>query len=547
MRSTLRIFWVILALTLAALAPAQSHSKWSATVEPSDVRRGEATTLFVRLELETGWHAYQIGQTGGPLGIEIELLPNAGVESLGKVLAPEAKTKFDSGFKIDVGYYEGSVVFGIPVRLASDVPSATQSIPLKVRVKAQTCNDVGCDRPREETLSIDLAVAPGESRAERIVASLEVPKQPEAAAATPSGSAESQTQEPTSAPKDSSLFGIFIAGVLGGLLALLTPCVFPMIPVTISFFSKLNPDDARGHMKAALLYCAGIIVSFTALGMIVTIALGKNGTFILANNIWVNLGLFLLFVVLAMSLFGVFELVLPASFVTKISSPSRRGGIIAPLLMGLTFALTSFTCTVPVVGGLLAGAAAGDRLYPIVGMLGFSGALALPFLLLAFFPKMLQALPRAGAWMVTAKAFMGFLELVAALKFLSNIDLVLKWGLITKPVFLAVWSTLFLMAGLHLYGWIKLPHDAGGKIGMARRAIAVATFAIGVYCLGAINGAPMGVVVGLLPPSDYGIPSERRVVPSPGSATWIKEDYPKALAESKASGKPLFIDFTGYT
>jgi thiol:disulfide interchange protein DsbD len=205
-----------------------------------------------------------------------------------------------------------------------------------------------------------------------------------------------------------------------------------------------------------------------------------------------------------MSLFGVFELILPSSLLTKVTgSTSKAGSTIAPLLMGLTFALTSFTCTVPIVGSLLAGAATGDRIYPALGMIGFSLALALPFLLLAMFPTLLKKLPRSGSWMVTAKSFMGFLELVAALKFLSNIDLVLKLGILTKPVFLAIWASLFVIAGIHLLGWIKLPHDSPGKIGVVRKLFALASLASAVFCLAAINGASLGPVSGLLPPTNY--------------------------------------------
>lgn len=542
MHRSLRILLALGLAILACAAPAQEFFKWSAEVAPKDTRAGESAQVVLTLDLQDGWHAYQIGQTGGPLGLGIELLDGP-AEQQGDVLAPIPAKKFDKAFNVEVGYYEKQAKFAIPIRIDPANPSGS----IKVRVKTQVCNASGCDRPREQVLEVPFKVAAGEARPDRLAAMTTLPEQPPQPGVDPAKADKPAESEGKTEEGGKSLWGIFVLGFAGGLLALVTPCVFPMIPVTISFFSKQG-EDRRAHVRAALLYCVGIIVSFTGLGLLVTILLGKNGTYILANNIWVNLALFLLFVVLALSLFGVFELILPSGFLTKITGSTRRGGAVAaPLLMGLTFALTSFTCTVPVVGGLLAGAAAGDRLYPTVGMIGFSMALALPFLLLALFPTLLQALPKSGGWMVTAKAFMGFLELAAALKFLSNIDLVLKLGVLTQPVFLALWATIFIFAGVHLFGWIKLPHDSGAKVGPIRAAFGLLSIVGAGYCLAAMNGASLGTVGGLLPPPDYPYRTKTNSVAKAGEKPWILNDFPRALAESKATGKPILIDFTGYT
>ena len=533
---------MVLACLLACVSLAQPLKfKWTGSLENADVRPGEATRILLRIDLDPGWHAYKIGQQGGPLGIELNL-KDGPFESAGDPITPEPKKKFDKNFNVDVGYYDGSAVFALPVRLKEGIAGKQSA---EIEIKTQICNDKGCDRPRTETIKVDFEAASGEVRTDRIAASDRVPDQPASSTETaPETGSEKPAETPAPMPSG-SLWAIFITGFGSGILALITPCVFPMIPVTISFFSKQG-GDRKSHVRAALLYCLGIVVSFTTLGMLVTILLGKNGTYILANNLFVNGGLFILFVVLAVSLFGAFELVLPSGMLTKITnSTSKSGAIIAPLLMGLTFALTSFTCTVPVVGGLLAGAAAGDRLYPIVGMVGFSSALALPFLALAMFPQLLQKLPKAGSWMVTAKIFMGFLELAAALKFLSNIDLVLKLGLITAPVFLAIWFTIFLLAGIHLWGWIRLPSEGAPKIGVVRRIFAVASVGMAMWCLAGINGADMKTVAALLPPDPY--PGKTSTVSHKDELPWILNDYQKALAESKSSGKPLLIDFTGYT
>ncbi len=537
---------ITLLLTLVStMGLSQPTVKWSVKLVPSDVRAGEATQIHVQAELGPESHIYKVGQTGGPTPTEIELKANPSVEALLDVLAPEPKTKFDKNFNVDVGYYEGKPIFALPVRIAEN---AKGSVEVEVRIKSQVCDAVSCDRPKEEFLKLKIDIQAGETRTDRIAANLELPEQPvvEATPKSDPGSGSEPIDPATGQPGKTTIWGIFALGFGAGLLALLTPCVFPMIPVTISFFTKQSGDDQKKLIRTALIYCLGIIVSFTGLGIAVTLALGKNGTQILANNVGVNLFLFLLFIVLAMSLFGVFELVLPAKFTSKVDQLGSKGGsVIAPLLMGLTFALTSFTCTVPVVGGLLAGVASGDTLYPTIGMLGFSGALALPFFLLAFFPTLLKKMPKAGGWMVTVKAFMGFLELAAALKFLSNIDLVLDWNFLTRPVFLSVWFAIFIVAGLYLYGWIKLPHDSNSKIGWLRRAFAIATLGIAVSCLMAMNGRSLGAVQGLLPPKDYGVPTNALASTDPNA--WIKDDFEAAKAKSKELNLPILIDFTGET
>lgn len=543
MLRTSRLLLTVFLGLLASITFGQQFFTWSAELSPKDVRAGESAQIVLTLKLNEGWHAYQIGQTGGPLGISIEL-GDGPLEAIGEVIKPVPATKFDKAFNVEVGYYEKMAKFAIPVRVKAETVGKQTA---KLRIKTQVCNDSGCDRPRDEEYDLTFEVNSGSAREDRLAAITTLPDQPPQPGVKEGANPNPPAAEKASTEQPKSLWGIFALGFAGGLLALVTPCVFPMIPVTISFFSKQG-EDRRAHMRAALLYCVGIIVSFTGLGLLVTILLGKNGTYILANNLWVNGALFLLFVILAMSLFGVFELILPSGTLTKITSATQKSGAVAaPLLMGLTFALTSFTCTVPVVGGLLAGAAAGDRLYPTVGMIGFSVALALPFLLLALFPRLLQALPKSGGWMVTAKAFMGFLELAAALKFLSNIDIVLKAGVLTQPVFLALWATIFILAGIHLFGWIKLPHDSGAKVGPLRLTFGLGSIVAAGYCLAAMNGASLGTVGGLLPPTDYPYRNKTASASKANELPWILNDFPKAIAESKATGRPILIDFTGYT
>jgi thiol:disulfide interchange protein len=327
--------------------------------------------------------------------------------------------------------------------------------------------------------------------------------------------------------------------ITAGLFALLTPCVFPMIPITVSFFSKKR--EGESGLTSALLYCGGIIGTFTVLGIGVSLIAGATGLSKLANNPWMNLTLAAIFIVLALSLFGVFEIGLPSKFVNKFDS-TGKSKFIAPILMGLTFSLTSFTCTLPFVGAVLVSAANGGWFYPIVGMLGFSGAFCIPFFLLALFPSALSKLPKSGAWMVTVKAFMGFIELIAAVKFLSTFDLSFEFGIITREVNLALWFMLLVMSAIYLLGWIRLPKVQDGKIGPLRIGFGVLTLLLALKIGAAMNGGTLGALEGFLPPSPYPGKSNAMV------ASWQKDflpDYTAALAKAKENGKPIFIDFTG--
>ncbi|RYG23302.1 DUF255 domain-containing protein, partial [bacterium] len=260
---------------------------------------------------------------------------------------------------------------------------------------------------------------------------------------------------------------------------------------------------------------------------------------------WLNLVLAVVFVALAFSLFGFFEIGVPSSVLTKLDA-GGKSGLIAPVLMGLTFSLTSFTCTLPFVGGVLVAASQGEYIWPVVGMLGFSSAFCLPFFLLALFPAALSKMPRSGAWLATVKAFMGFVELAAAMKFISTVDLGIVpngLGIVTREVFLAVWFGIAVLAAFYLLGIVRLPHVEDGKIGLFRRGVGVATLVGAAYFLLGINGRSIGELEAFMPPSDYG--KRAGAVTAGGEELAWLSDYDKAVAQAKAEGKPLFIDFTG--
>jgi len=370
-----------------------------------------------------------------------------------------------------------------------------------------------------------------------------------------------------------SLWGIFLAGLVGGFLAFLMPCIFPMVPLTVSFFTKKSGGRAQG-VSQAFLYGLFIIVIYVALGMLITLAFGPEALNALSTNGVFNFFFFLLLVVFAASFFGAFEITLPSSFVNKIDARSDGGGLLGLFFMSASLAVVSFSCTGPIIGTLLVEAATkGERLGPAVGMLGFSTALAVPFVLFAMFPSMLKSLPRSGGWLNSVKVVLGFLELALALKFLSNVDLAYNWNFLDREVFLALWIVIFGLMGLYLIGKIRFAHDGPlNFLSVPRTVIAIIVFSFVVYMLPGMWGAPLKAIAAFLPPigtQDFDLTSLSAVsAPSAkaGSADPAQRkhyahfhrratikgfdpyyDYEEALAAAKALNRPLLVDFTGWT
>ncbi|MBL8088606.1 MAG: hypothetical protein JNM85_11125 [Chthonomonas sp.] len=548
----LRIRHLLLMLTvlaLSALSLAQPVVvNWSAMVEPQDLRPGEFGRVVVTADIKEGWKIYAFQPYGdeGPIPTKLTLAPgDAKVAAAGKVLEPKPADRFDANFKLDIKYHSGQVRFAMPFQLGAD---AKGSQSFKIDILYQACDATSCLRPTQESLNVALIPAGGPIRPEFDAASTAIPDQPG------NTSMSHAAEKPTAAPKSDAspvdkakregLLAFMAVAFGAGLLALLTPCVFPMIPITVNYFIKSTGGDGRSQVRGAAAYSLGIISSFTIVGLAMTLLFGASGIQKLATNPVVNLFLAGLFIVLALSLFGIFELALPSGLVNRFSSGGSKGGLLGPILMGVTFSLTTFTCTVPFVGTVLIAATQGDLLYPALGMLAFSSAFAIPFFLLALFPQWLAKLPKSGSWLATVKAFMGFLELAAALKFISNVDLVYQWGLLTRPAFLSIWSTIMVLAALYLAGWIHMAHDSSAqKIGWVRRAVAVGSAACAVWFLAGIQGAHLGTLGSFMPPDPY--PGKKGTMVA-GELEW-SEDYKGSLASASAKNGLVFIDFTGVT
>lgn len=332
----------------------------------------------------------------------------------------------------------------------------------------------------------------------------------------------------------------------GGLLSLITPCVFPMIPVTVSYFSKREKSQA---LPQALSYSIGIVSTFALIGVAAAVFFGATGIARFTTNPWVNLVLGLVFVALALNLFGLYEFKVPVALARKTDAQRTRGGLIGPFFMGMTFSMTSFTCTAPIAGSLLAAAAKGDVLYPALGMATFGLAFAAPFFLLALFPSSLSKMPRGGEWMNTVKPALAFVELAAAVKFFSNADLGFQLGLITRPVFLVLWSLCFIGLAAYLLG---VPKSAN-KIGYARRVLGAGALGFAVLLCMGMTGWPLGVVESFPPPDPY--PSAKSALASNEPSNNNKDTkgrieaktYDEALKLAKETGRTVFVDFTGVT
>jgi len=395
--------------------------------EQKDLGNGEYELIF-KAKIDEGWHIYanNLPEDAFVIPTTFKFENLTGAQLVGGVVEPKPITEFDPVADLTLSYFEGEVVFSQKVKLSSSPAS------IKGVLEYMACDEEKCLAPELVDFGFDLSGEVEET----------------AASSSDDGAS------------DTSWIGIFVAGFLGGLFALLTPCVFPMIPLTVSFFTKQSKTKARG-ITNALIYGAFIIFIYVILGFLVTVTFGPDALNALSTNIYFNLFFFFLLVVFAISFLGAFEITLPSSWVNKADQASEKGGLIGIFFMAFTLSLVSFSCTGPIIGTLLVEAAVhGGVMGPIMGMTGFSVALALPFGLFAAFPGWLNSMPKSGGWLNSVKVVLGLLELALALKFLSNADMVVQAGILNREIFLAIWIGIFGTLALYLFGFIKFPHDS---------------------------------------------------------------------------------------
>ncbi len=502
----------------------------------SSARAGEVVNILVTASMDAEWKVYALRDQGeGPIATRVVVTGDA-IESAGMVLEPETEPKYDDGFLTNTRTHQGGVTFTAPIRIKDDLSPGTYD--LKVGVLYQVCNESLCYPPKEEFLDISIIVEAGEAREDRMDMVMV------ADVFDRSGNIN------LDAAIEQGFFSFVLLAISMGFLALLTPCVFPMIPITVSYFTHQGEMGEGKPLKNAIIYTLGIIGAFSILGFILALTLGASGANQLASNPWVNLFIAALFIFFALSLFGMYEIQLPEKLRQFSLKQEGRGGIIGTLFMAVTFTLTSFTCTVQFVGLLLVAASQGQWFWPMVGMVVFSAAFALPFFFLALFPQYLAKMPKSGGWLNSVKVVLGFLEMAAAFKFLSNTDLVWGWGFFSHNAVLAVWAILMLLAGVYLLGKIQLPHDSPVKsVSVPRLMLSTAFLTFGLYLTSGLFGQRIhGIIYAYLPPVVEG---ESGSVRTNGASMaeeyeWFSE-VEDGLAEARRTGKSVFIDFTGYT
>ena len=484
-------------------------------MDPAAVAPGSTVTAKLEAKIDDGWHMYSLTTPPGPIPTSIKTTSGADAGTI-TFFEPPPIRKYDPNFQADTETYEGTQIFLARIALKKDVAPGDLSFAFQPRY--QTCSGTTCIPPRTRDIKASLHVAADAAAA---------------AFTLPAGYLEAKpsSSSSTASAADSGLIG-FLALAFGfGLAAIFTPCVFPMIPITMSYFTGKN-----GGIAQAITFCGGIIVLFTGLGLVTTLALGPSGVVQLGSSPWVNGFIALIFFVFGLSLLGAFEITIPSGILTKMNSASNSGGYVGALLMGLTFALASFACVGPFMGTLLAASVQGGKMRPIIGMATFSSGLALPFFLLALFPAWLSKMPRSGEWLSRVKVVMGFFVLAAMLKYLYSLDAVLQTGFLTRERFLAAWMVLFAMAGFYLLGFVRLPgisHDS--ELGVSRLLIGMGLVIFAISLIPGMSAAKLGELEAYIPPPAGG-----------GELQWVENDLAGAFATAKASNKYVLVNFTGY-
>lgn len=537
--------------------------------------------LLLKAKIDKGWHLYSqnIPAEDGPIPTSFVFNSDKSFSLLGKVTEPKPFKEYDPNFQIDLFFFKDAVSFRQKVRISGEKAIVKGSLEFMV------CDNEKCLPPETVEFEFELKNSSGvqlipvdtslktentidsNSREDNIVITIDSSKADSGTQASINTINDSSDKyEDDESKAKGSFWGILLAGFLGGLLALLTPCVFPMIPLTVSFFTKQSENRAKG-ISNAIIYGLSIIFIYVILGYGITTIFGADALNALSTNVWFNIAFFILLLVFAISFLGAFEITLPSSWVNASDRVSEKGGILGIFFMAFTLSLVSFSCTGPIIGTLLVETAVnGGVIGPITGMFGFALALALPFGLFAAFPGWLNSLPKSGGWLNSVKVSLGFLELALAFKFLSNADLVVQAELLKRELFIAIWIAIFGALTLYLFGIFRLSHDSEVKhLSVTRTFFALLSFVFTIYLIPGLWGAPLHIISGFPPPMFYSespngvgastsnniseTDSANKIVGDPMHCPHnlnCFHDYDKGLAYAKESGKPIMLDFTGW-
>ena len=548
------LFTLTFLMIFAFFAKAQIVNPVSWKFESKKISETEYELVF-NATIENGWHLYSEKlPEGGPIATTVNFDNEEGFELVDKFHSEGDPIKvFDNSFNMELEYFGNKATFVQKIKLNS-----TDPVEVKGTLEYMSCNDETCTPPTESdfTFSFNNKKHDGTVNEGAII-----------------------INDDLKGDANRSLFIFFLFSFLAGLAAILTPCVFPMIPMTVSFFMHSSESKARARLNA-IIYGISIIAIYTIIGTLVAVIFGPDAANWLSTHWIPNLIFFIIFVIFAFSFFGMFEIVLPSWLVNKADKGADKGGLLGSFFMALTLVLVSFSCTGPIVGAILVQSAGGAVLKPIVGMFGFALAFALPFTVFALFPQWLSNLPKSGGWLNSVKVVLGFVELALGLKFLSIADQTYHWGILDREVYIAIWIVIFTLMGFYLLGKIKFAHDSEVKhVSVPRLMLSILVFSFVVYLIPGMFGAPLKAISGYMPPMsthDFNLHKIIReevdlVTKDKGAFSFMNEDktegceepkfadllhlphglegyfdYEQGLACARAQNKPLFIDFTGH-
>ncbi len=553
--------------------------KWSFSVKKLSDSEAE---LILKAKIDKGWHLYsQQMPDDGPIPTSFTFTKSNDYKLIGKVIEPNVKGEYDKVFEATLKYFSNEAVFKQKVSVLS-----AKEVKIKGSLEFMACDDTQCLTPKEVEFSFNLtgykpatadatASATPVTPADTQAVAIDTAKKP-AVDTTKSTQGELSKESTDFDDIKKNLWTLFFFSFLAGLAAIVTPCVFPMIPMTVTFFMK-DKNKAKAKLEA-FVFGFSIILIYTVIGTIVAVTLGANFANFLSTHWIPNVFFFLIFIFFAASFLGMFEITLPSWLVNKSDAKAEKGGFMGAFFMAFTLVLVSFSCTGPIVGAILVESAGGEILEPIVGMFGFSLAFALPFALFAFFPHLLKSMPKSGGWLNSVKVVLGFLELALGLKFLSIADQTYHWGILDREIYLAFWIVIFFLMGLYLLGKLKFSHDSDLKyLGVPRLMLAIVTFTFVLYMIPGMFGAPLKALSGYLPPQsshDFDLneivrknaeliignggggnqstPNTLCDAPKYADKLHLPHglqgyfDYEQGLACAKKLNKPVFIDFTGH-
>ncbi|NVN96074.1 MAG: thioredoxin family protein [Bacteroidetes bacterium] len=569
-KSIYSIFLFLFFLSISGFSQIKSPVKWSYSVNQNSV---ESAELIITAKIDKGWHLYsQYMDEGGPIVTSFKFNKSKAYKLDGKTSEPKPQAEFDDMFKMTVKYFNTKAVFKQKIKILCD-----KDFTVKGGFEYMVCNDGSCIPFQDNSFEFKVK---GNPNANEIIAK-------DTSTTASSTIQDNKTFDTTQLKKDTTkiaikvennkplntngkpLYMIFLAAFLAGILTLITPCVFPMIPMTISFFMKGNKNRKKG-LQQAYFFGFSIVMIFGGLGLLLTLLLGKDAMYIISTHWIPNLLFFIIFMVFALSFFGLFELTLPSSLINKSDQNADKGGYLGTFFVAFTTVLVSFSCTGPILGAALIELSSGsnDSMVFLISMIGFALGFAIPFTLLAMFPSVLSKL-KSGSWLNTVKIVFGFLEIALGLKFLSMADLGANWGLLDRETFLSLWIVVFALLGFYLLGKLKFKGDNDiERISVQRLMLSIVTFSFVIYMIPGLWGAPLKVLSGYVPPlttQDFDI--NRLLVENGGKTSHTSDlgerkyteklhlptgfegffDLNEAKAYAKKVNKPIFVDFTGKT